>query len=1117
MADRSVSVTLRANVADFKAQMRQASSSLDELAKKGDKTGKASETAFGRMTQSMQLQREHWTQAGTTLTAFGVASAAALGASAKAAIDWESAFAGVLKTVDGSASELAALEEGLRAMALELPASHAEIAAVAEAAGQLGIETPNVLEFTRVMIDMGESTSMSAEEAATQLARFVNIMGTSQTEFSNIGSAVVELGNNFATTEGEIVAMSMRLAGAGAQLGLTEAEVLALATAMSSVGIEAEAGGTAMSQTMIQMRNAVDEGGASLEAFATAAGMSSEAFAALFRESPADAIQAVVTGLGEMEAQGINTSSVLSDMGATGLRQSDTLRRLSGDASILSEAFRMANSAYAENSALAEEAAQRYETVASQLEMARNAIVDAAISLGSVFMPAIAGAAGAVKDFAGWFASMPPLMQGILGGLGGVATVATLTAGGFLLLAPRVMDTVIAFQALKSANILGLAGGFSGLATSIAKFGAIGAGLAAITMLADSVTGINQMNVVAVEDLAGALEDLGASGRTSSDALSELFSSKHALPWNRVEIDDLSDAIDHLTPRFETLFGDGIGDKFDRTFDSGKIERIKEEINQLDAALAAMWESGAEDEATEMFGQLVQLMIESGASAEEATEAFQKFLEVSGTEPPASQWVPVLAGHLGDVLGVTEDVADASEEAAAAAEQLGISEEALTGIYDSQLRSLQDIIDARRGLAEGANSIVDAEAAHADAIEGLTAALEDESIALDKSTGRWDGYSTAGQQAHEASRTMTTAMWDMAESMHAQGASQDEIRDKLSGMRGDFIDFAMQMGATQEQAEALADSYGMFPDEITTSMELETDTALHDLNGFLVEIDESSGEVTINGQTVNAEESLAELLGLIADQEGMVEINGNRYPADMTLQEFLDAANDETGTPDIDADDAPARSILSMLMGDVDTAYDEVNMGGDDSSGRGVLNWLMRDVDVAYDEVGIGGDATAGRGVLLSFGNRISGTRREVTVGANTGPAISAFSGLLSFMRANASVTVAVGAGAKARAKGGYTPPGWTLVGEEGPELVNFTQPNRVYTAEETARAFSQVNTTNYVAASSPRPVVNVAAPTVSLPEEVVLVDESGGILTRARWVAREEFERGSTTTRRWS
>lgn len=47
----------------------------------------------------------------------------------------------------------------------------------------------------------------------------------------------------------------------------------------------------------------------------------------------------------------------------------------------------------------------------------------------------------------------------------------------------------------------------------------------------------------------------------------------------------------------------------------------------------------------------------------------------------------------------------------------------------------------------------------------------------------------------------------------------------------------------------------------------------------------------------------------------------------------------------------------------------------------------------------------------------------------------------------------------QARKDGGYTPPGWTLVGEEGPELVNFTHPNRVYTAAETQKMFgSQID-----------------------------------------------------------
>lgn len=186
---------------------------------------------------------EDMTQLGKNLTKNVTMPIAGLaGVSAKAAIDFESAFAGVRKTVNASESDMKKLETGIRDMAKEMPTAATEIAGVAEAAGQLGIKTDSILGFTKTMVMLGDSTNMSAEEAATSLARLANITGMSQNDFDRLGSTIVALGNNLATTESEITSMGLRLAGAGHQVGMSEAQIMSFAGALSSVGIEAEAG-----------------------------------------------------------------------------------------------------------------------------------------------------------------------------------------------------------------------------------------------------------------------------------------------------------------------------------------------------------------------------------------------------------------------------------------------------------------------------------------------------------------------------------------------------------------------------------------------------------------------------------------------------------------------------------------------------------------------------------------------------------------------------------------------------------------------------------------------------------------------------------------------------------
>lgn len=319
--------------------------------------------------------------AAKSIAAAGTALTAAAGIAIKAGIDFESAFAGVKKTVDATDKQLETLRSGIRAMSKEMPTAATEIAGVAEAAGQLGIQTDNILSFSKTMVMLGDSTNMSADEAATALARLANITGMSQQDFDRLGSTVVALGNNLATTESEIVEMSLRIAGAGKQVGLTEAQIMSFAGALSSVGIEAEAGGTAISTLMSKMNLATAKGGAQLEQFAAVAGMTGDEFKVAFEQDAAGAILSFIQGLGQINKEGGSAIATLDEMGLSDIRMRDALLRASGASDVFTNALKIGSDAWEENTALTKEAEQRYETMASKLAILKNNATDLGISL----------------------------------------------------------------------------------------------------------------------------------------------------------------------------------------------------------------------------------------------------------------------------------------------------------------------------------------------------------------------------------------------------------------------------------------------------------------------------------------------------------------------------------------------------------------------------------------------------------------------------------------------------------------------------------------------------------------------------------------------------------------
>ena len=384
-----------AKLKSLEEQANQSATALQKIAATGDKLKSVGSSV---------------TNVGTALAPVSAAAAAAGAAGVKAAMDWETAFTGVQKTVDATEAEYEELGKGIQQMATETASSMEEIAGVAEVAGQLGIAKENLLDFTRTMVQLGDTTNLSAEEAATALARFLNITGESTGNVDRLGAAIVDLGNNFATDEAAIVSMSTRLASAGTLAGMTSTDILALSTAMSSVGIEAEAGGTAMTQTLTSLEAAVADFSAGstedLEAIASVANMSAADFASAWKSHPIEAVQAFISGLGQLDEKGESATLVLDELGMSGVRQSNMLKSLALASNVLSDAIDTSSTAYQENTALTIEAEKRYGTFESQVSQLKESFKTIAIDIGETLIPIIKSLMESLKGVVEWWKNL---------------------------------------------------------------------------------------------------------------------------------------------------------------------------------------------------------------------------------------------------------------------------------------------------------------------------------------------------------------------------------------------------------------------------------------------------------------------------------------------------------------------------------------------------------------------------------------------------------------------------------------------------------------------------------------------------------------------------------------
>lgn len=835
---------------------KTAADKTEELGKKQDKTTESTRRQTKAQQGATEASRELASaqdEVGKVFVTAGAAIVATTALTVRAAMNWQSAWAGVTKTVEGTPDELAEIEDGLRGLGDVLPASHDEIAAVAEAAGQLGVKTKDVVGFTRTMIDLGETTNLSSEQAATSLAQFMNIMGTAGDDVDRLGSTIVALGNDGASTEAEIVQMAQRIAGSGKLVGATEGEVLALSNALASMGVTAELGGGVASRILQDLYSAVETGGERLDAFADVAGMSAQSFATAFEKDPIRAMGAFATGLNGVEASGGNVVQTLSDLGFKSTEEQRVLLQLKSAGDLLTDSLDLQNTAWDENSALTNEAAKRYDTVESKLGIMRNRINDAAIDLGSVFLPALADGAEVVGDLASGFAALPaPIQEAItVGGL--MVGVIALTGGTALIAVPKVL----AFRAsLAQLNItaatarttLGRAASFLG--------GPWGIALVAATALMMSYNRVMEEGVPAQEEVtnrilstADATDKLG-----SAIAKNKFFPQVDASTMDMLA--DLPTLLDQGAEASENWF---IGLMKSSTASDNAFDAL----DRYGDALATL--AGTDlPAAADAFRQLVE---EQDLTDEQALQLLRsmpelrtKLLEYANANKQAGDDVSLLNMLLDESGEDSKSAAQGYIEAADGAAQLSQDLDQLLELLNEANGVGQDAISANLDYKDTLAEVDEQIRLAREGVEGYAIGLEDTT-----QTGR-DNMRMLNDLAADA--------WDAAEAQFALDGNTEAYRQNLENSRAELLTRIDDLGLSGEAAEALADQIMSIPSETEWKMIVEEKQAQLAIDNFVNRNGQKTINVWVNPKMQAMNDSFAASMGWKADG-GVVTYHAN--------------------------------------------------------------------------------------------------------------------------------------------------------------------------------------------------------------------------------------------------
>lgn len=885
MADRSVRVVLDASVTGFTGAMTRATQSAVGFAR----------TA----TTAIDNNRASMNQLAGTALRVGAGLTALAGFAVKSAMDWESAWTGVLKTVNGTPAQLAKVEQGLRDLATSMPESHQEIAAVAEAAGQLGIARENIVSFTKTMVMLGDTTNLTSEEAATSIAQFMNVMRTAPGEVDNLGAAIVQLGNNGASTERQIVEMAQRIAGAGRIVGLSEANVLGLASAVASTGVEVEAGGTAISQALIAASKAVATNSSELQTWADVAGVSAQQFADAWRKDPAQAFLAFERGLAK---QGQGAFQTLDKLGLDGARVGRVLLNLAGANDLLAQSFTDSDQAMRENTALIAEAEKRYDTTAAKAKIAWNQIKDSAIDAGQSLLPVVAGIAEGVGGVSEAFRSLPAPIKGAAAVIAAAAGAALLGGAAFVKLS-------------QAATNAGVAMGFM----SVEQAGGIGAGLGRFargaTIAGVALTGVSMaMNAISRTDPASVKEwtagflDLGQGAKTAKADLEGLVNVRFDRDTfaNLFSSLDVSAGLDKVNQFLGSISGGALD----------PLKSSRESMGAIDDALAHLVESGHLQEAGAGFDLLSAEAAKQGMSFDQLTTLLPGYMNA-----------------IDDVAAANRQTADAFKVAAAGSDVFADRLRELSADPDKALELFTKMNDKMRETSRsfsGFTTTMDEAGGSFEKwkknLEDSVKAMADFDSNLMKLSARGAPDALIADLREKGPKAMGDVVAAMAQESDKGLAHIFDLWNDAAGLMTDVWNkipsekrFLFTMTGDRDVQAKIARmmvDLGFFDKDIVAVLKAQG-TAPQDIKAILKlvhEYENSDPEASFYADTDPAKNDVENFVDWVTGEGGDVNVGGDTKPGKKHTRSLLDYINGKNASVGVHANTVPATKEVNAWL-----------------------------------------------------------------------------------------------------------------------------------------------------------------------------------------------------------